>query len=186
MGTPRDFENGAYEYYKENQGITKSYYLIIFISSLLISIIGGSMLGWWLHKYHPTNRQLWMVPFGLILLLTPVLVWLSLIISDLCISKKEEEDVLKTNQQRIHPLDESLCAPKEMILWCTRDVVMCALKLIASIFSDFDLFNVGNSSLLAKLITHFWHFVLNHSKCSWWLLYTWFCRLQLSCSFVLF
>ena len=83
MGTPRDFENGDYEYYKENQGITKSYYLIIFISSLLISIIGGSMLGWWLHKYHPTNRQLWMVPFGLILLLTPVLVWLSLIISDL-------------------------------------------------------------------------------------------------------
>ncbi|KHN06351.1 hypothetical protein D0Y65_016949 [Glycine soja] len=112
MGKPKEVENGDYEYYKENQRITKSYYLIIFISSLLISIIGGSMLGWWLHKYHPTNRQLWMVPFGLILLLTPVIVWLSLIISDMFISKNEEEDVFKMKKQSIHPLDESLCAPK--------------------------------------------------------------------------
>ncbi|TKY64133.1 hypothetical protein E2542_SST14023 [Spatholobus suberectus] len=111
MGSPYGVENGDYDY-KENQGITtKPYYLVIFILSLLVSIVGGSLLGWWLHKYHPKNRQLWMVPFGLILLLTPVIVWFSLIISDLCISKNEEEDVFKMNQ-RIHPLDESLCDPK--------------------------------------------------------------------------
>ncbi|KAK7389755.1 hypothetical protein VNO78_25048 [Psophocarpus tetragonolobus] len=110
MGTPKGVENGDYEYYKENQGITKSYYLI-FILSLLISIIGGSLLGWWLHKYHPTNRQLWMVPFSLILFFTPVIVWLSLIIPDLFSSKNEQEDVYNMNQ-RIHPLDGSLCALK--------------------------------------------------------------------------
>ncbi|RDY01147.1 hypothetical protein CR513_15566, partial [Mucuna pruriens] len=93
MGTPKGVENGDYGYYKENQGITKPYYVMIFISSLLLSITGGSMLGWWLHKYHPKNRQLWMVPFGLILLFTPVIVWFSLIISDLCIPKNEDEDV---------------------------------------------------------------------------------------------
>nr|KYP59127.1 hypothetical protein KK1_014556 [Cajanus cajan] len=106
MERPKEVENGEYDY-KENQGITKPSYMMMFISSLLISIVGGSLLGWWLYKYHPTNRQLWMVPFGLILFLTPVIVWLSLIISDLCISTNKEEDVLRMNQ-RIHPLNDSL------------------------------------------------------------------------------
>ncbi|CAJ1950515.1 unnamed protein product [Sphenostylis stenocarpa] len=110
MGTPKGVENGEYEY-KENQGLTKSYYLVVFISSLLISTIGGSLLGWWLHKYHPTNRQLWMVPFSLILLFTPAIVCFSLIISGFRVSKNEEEDVLSMSQ-RIHPLNDSLCGPK--------------------------------------------------------------------------
>lgn len=101
-------ENG---HYKESFKITKPY-LVILVLSLLISIAGGSLLLWWLYKYHPTNRQLWMVPFGLILFFTPVIVWFSLIISDLCISKSEEEDAFKMNQQRIHPLDDSLCDQK--------------------------------------------------------------------------
>ncbi|ESW07300.1 hypothetical protein PHAVU_010G118200 [Phaseolus vulgaris] len=84
--------------YKEKQGTTKPYYFMVFISSLLISIIGGSLLGWWLHKYHPTNRQLWMVPFGLIFLFTPAIVCLSLVLSGPSIPKNEEHDVLNMNQ----------------------------------------------------------------------------------------
>ncbi|KAI6707803.1 hypothetical protein NL676_010765 [Syzygium grande] len=51
-----------------------------------VSLAGGLMLGWWEHQYHPNNRQLWMVPVGLILFLTPLFAWLSLVISDLCSS----------------------------------------------------------------------------------------------------
>ncbi|KAK7275422.1 hypothetical protein RIF29_16538 [Crotalaria pallida] len=91
-------ENGEY---KESSKITKPY-LMILVLCLLISIIGGSLLGWWIYKYHPTNNQLWMVPFGLILFLTPLIVWFSLFISDFCIiiSKMEEEegdDAFKVN-----------------------------------------------------------------------------------------
>jgi len=112
--------------YKEKQGITKSCYLMVFISSLLISITGGSLLGWWLHKYHPTNRQLWMVPFGLILLFTPAIVCLSLIISGPSIPTNEEEDVFNTNQ-RIQPLTNSFCGPKRwFLIWCTRCLLLCA------------------------------------------------------------
>ncbi|KAL2336257.1 hypothetical protein Fmac_010703 [Flemingia macrophylla] len=111
METPNGVQSGDCDY-KENQGITKCYYLMIFMSSLLISTVGGSLLGWWLLKYHPTNRQLWMVPFGLILFLTPVIVWFSFIMSDLCICKNREDDVFMTNQ-RIHPLSDSLSDPKK-------------------------------------------------------------------------
>lgn len=49
------------------------------------------MLGWWEHQYHPGNRQLWMVPVGLILFLTPLFAWLSLVISDLCSSSSPKD-----------------------------------------------------------------------------------------------
>ncbi|KAF3439803.1 hypothetical protein FNV43_RR18081 [Rhamnella rubrinervis] len=45
---------------------------------------GGLILGWWAYEFHPSNRQLWMVPFGLVLFATPLIVWLSLLISDIC------------------------------------------------------------------------------------------------------
>ncbi|KAE9619855.1 putative ATP-synthase-associated protein [Lupinus albus] len=73
--------------------------LVIFFLSLLLSIAGFFMLGWWLYKYHPTNSQLWMVPFGFILFLTPLIVWLSLTtIPDSCISEIDKEDISKTCQ----------------------------------------------------------------------------------------
>ncbi|XAR62923.1 hypothetical protein NMG60_11022662 [Bertholletia excelsa] len=53
------------------------------LASLSISMVGGVMLYWWAQKYHPRNRQLWMVPFGLILLATPVVVLFSVFVSDL-------------------------------------------------------------------------------------------------------
>ncbi|BAT98157.1 hypothetical protein LR48_Vigan11g022400 [Vigna angularis] len=113
MGTSKVVGDEEYEN-KEKQGMKKSHYFMVFISSLLISISGGSLLGWWLHKYHPANKQLWMVPFGLILLFTPFIVCLSVIISGPAIHKNDEEDVLNTNQ-RIHPLTNSLCGPNRLL-----------------------------------------------------------------------
>lgn len=55
--------------------------------SLMVSMIGGLALGWWEYEYHSTNSQLWMVPFGLILLLTPLVVWSSIFVSDICSSE---------------------------------------------------------------------------------------------------
>ncbi|KAK7292860.1 hypothetical protein RJT34_15715 [Clitoria ternatea] len=108
MGSLKGGESGEY---KKRQGLAKPYNLIICIMSLLISIGGGCLLGWWLHKYHPTNRQLWMVPFGLIVFLTPLIVCFSLFFSDLCVSDiNEEEDGFKMINQRIHPLmNDSHC-----------------------------------------------------------------------------
>ncbi|CAL0318021.1 unnamed protein product [Lupinus luteus] len=85
MGPIKEVENGEYT----EKSRIKKLYLMILVLSVLITIAGGSLLGWWLYKYHPTNKQLWMVPFSLILFLTPLIVWFSLFISDLCISKNE-------------------------------------------------------------------------------------------------
>ncbi|KAK2419432.1 hypothetical protein QL285_041529 [Trifolium repens] len=78
---------GTNEDNKKSKWITKLPYLLILFTSLFISIVGGCVLGWWLHKYHPTNSQLWMVPFGFVLFLTPIIVLLSILVPDPCISK---------------------------------------------------------------------------------------------------
>ncbi|KAG5044517.1 hypothetical protein JHK87_008432 [Glycine soja] len=77
--------------------------LFILFSSLLISIAGGSMLGFWLHKYHPSNTQLWMVPFGFLLFLTPLFICLSVIIPDLCVPRTriDQDQAFKIQD---HPL----------------------------------------------------------------------------------
>lgn len=85
-----NLENGDCK--ERNRRMRKLPDLVIFIGSLLISIGGGFLLGCWVHKYHPTNRQLWMVPFGLILLLTPLILWFSILISDLGVIQSEEDD----------------------------------------------------------------------------------------------
>lgn len=89
------------EDYSENQRKLKpASVIILFLLSVLISVAGGSVLGWWLHKYHPDNRELWMVPFGLIFLLTPIVIWFSLIVSDLFVSNRKEGEkvILRRNQ----------------------------------------------------------------------------------------
>ncbi|KAL4586205.1 hypothetical protein LXL04_010837 [Taraxacum kok-saghyz] len=50
--------------------------------SFTISIVGGFILLFWEIKYHPSNSQLWMVPVGLIMFLTPVLAWFAVFVSD--------------------------------------------------------------------------------------------------------
>ncbi|KAI4328967.1 hypothetical protein L6164_021277 [Bauhinia variegata] len=89
-------------------------YLMIFFLSLLICVTGGSVFGWWLYKYHPTNRQLWMVPFSLIFLFTPLMIWLSLHVSELCISSKSDEEQVSKVTRRIHPLNHSVRDPKQI------------------------------------------------------------------------
>ena len=50
---------------------------------ILISAVGGATLVWWGIYYHPTNQQLWMVPFGLVVLGTPVVASVSILASEL-------------------------------------------------------------------------------------------------------
>ncbi|KAF5733273.1 hypothetical protein HS088_TW17G00815 [Tripterygium wilfordii] len=49
----------------------------------MVSITGGVILGWWEYEYHPTNSHQWMVPFGLILFVTPLLVWFAVFTSEI-------------------------------------------------------------------------------------------------------
>lgn len=112
MEQTKEVENGDYN---ESKRIITKQYMMILVFSLLISMLGGSLLGWWHHKYHSTNRQLWMVPFGLIFFLTPLIIWFSLFISHLFISKSDEELEDASNMShliQIHPMDESICHPK--------------------------------------------------------------------------
>lgn len=57
---------------------------VVLLWSFFISLGGGLTLVWWELEYHSTNRQQWMVPFGLIMLVTPVIVCFSLFVSDIC------------------------------------------------------------------------------------------------------
>lgn len=58
--------------------------------SFLVSITGGLMLCWWEYEHHPTNSQLWMVPFGLILFVTPVIAWFAVLVSETTGDNSEE------------------------------------------------------------------------------------------------
>lgn len=51
-------------------------------SLLLACIVGAALLLWWTLEFHRDNRQLWMVPVGLILMGTPAVVWFSVVASD--------------------------------------------------------------------------------------------------------
>jgi hypothetical protein len=51
-------------------------------SLVAVGLGGAALLVWWVLAFHQANAQLWMVPAGLVLLGTPVMVWLSLFASD--------------------------------------------------------------------------------------------------------
>jgi len=109
MEQTKEVENGDYN---ESKRIITKQYMMILVLSLLISMLGGSLLVWWHHKYHSTNRQLWMVPFGLIFFLTPLIICFSLFISHLFISKSDEELEDASNMSQLIQIDESICHPK--------------------------------------------------------------------------
>ncbi|KAJ4825424.1 hypothetical protein Tsubulata_010350 [Turnera subulata] len=73
--------------------------------SFLVSMVGGFVLVWWEYKYHATNSQLWMVPFGLILFVTPVIAWFAVLVSETCDSKEDREDIKK--KKKSHQLNDS-------------------------------------------------------------------------------
>lgn len=63
---------------------------IICLGLLFVSMVGGVILGWWSSKFHPSNRQLWMVPLGLILLVTPIIICFAILLES-C-NYKETDD----------------------------------------------------------------------------------------------
>lgn len=79
--------------------------------SILVSVAGGILLGWWEYQYHPSYRQLWMVPFGLILFATPVIVWFSLVVSHVCNSKDGDNGTRMS--QPVYALSNSVSAKKD-------------------------------------------------------------------------
>jgi len=83
MGSNEGDENGGSN---KSRWLTKPSCWCVLFMSLLVSIAGGLVLGWWLHKYHPSNTQLWMVPFGFLLFLTPLIICLALVLPDLCVA----------------------------------------------------------------------------------------------------
>ncbi|KAJ0964087.1 hypothetical protein J5N97_029209 [Dioscorea zingiberensis] len=52
--------------------------------SILAIAGGGAILVWWALAFHPSNKQLWMVPLGLVLLGTPLVAGFSLLASSAC------------------------------------------------------------------------------------------------------
>lgn len=123
MEQTKEVEKGDYN--DESQRLTTKPYMMIFGFSLLVSIFGGFLLVWWLHKYHSKNKQLWMVPFSLIFFLTPLIIWFFLFISHLFISKSDEklEDASMSQLTLIHPKR-----------WCLAYMLfLCMLLEIAQI-----------------------------------------------------
>ncbi|CAN7066828.1 hypothetical protein Bca4012_097389 [Brassica carinata] len=58
--------------------------MVFLIYSVIVVIFAGLFLTYWVYKYHPTNSNLWMVPVGLIFLVTPAFLSISVLVSDLC------------------------------------------------------------------------------------------------------
>ncbi|EOX95609.1 Uncharacterized protein TCM_005055 [Theobroma cacao] len=100
MGSDKEesFETKA----KEPKRVVKTYTACLW--SFLVSLTGGLMLAWWEYEYHPTYRQLWMVPFGLILFTTPVIIWFAIFVSDIC-----------SFTEHVRPPDGSVHDPEKMI-----------------------------------------------------------------------
>ncbi|KAH7686754.1 hypothetical protein IHE45_04G124900 [Dioscorea alata] len=55
---------------------------------LTMSVAGAGLLVWWALAFHPSNKQLWMVPSGLIIFATPIFVLLALFAPNICRSFK--------------------------------------------------------------------------------------------------
>lgn len=107
MGTSekeRSVSNNNNESYREPKKIVQI--CLAWLGSFLVSMAGGLVLACWISKYHPTNKQLWMVPFGLVMFTTPILVWFVLVCSDIC-NLNCNGDVSWSKQQ-VPPLDRSI------------------------------------------------------------------------------
>ncbi|KAL9685360.1 hypothetical protein QQ045_022809 [Rhodiola kirilowii] len=75
---PEDDEGMAFG--RSNKGLR---IFLVWLSLFVSSLAGGIVMVWWELKYHPAYSQLWMVPCGLVLFGTPVIVWFSILVSDI-------------------------------------------------------------------------------------------------------
>nr|XP_051196232.1 uncharacterized protein LOC127309407 [Lolium perenne] len=57
---------------------------LVAASLVVVGLGGGALLVWWAAAFHRANARLWMVPVGLVLLGTPLVVWLSVFASGPC------------------------------------------------------------------------------------------------------
>lgn len=75
---------------KKRNGNMKSCKIATWVISMVVAcLMGGLVFGWWVFQFHPTNRQLWMVPFSLVLMIAPIFVMMSLLISAFCNSMNQ-------------------------------------------------------------------------------------------------
>lgn len=86
------------------------------LGSFLVSLVGGVMLSYWEFKYHPTNSQLWMVPFGLILFFTPVIVCFSIFVSEICNPVLNQADIIVSSHKQLSHSLSDLETCDQMIL----------------------------------------------------------------------
>ncbi|KAG7994799.1 hypothetical protein I3843_01G076600 [Carya illinoinensis] len=100
MGSLKEERDGSFR--DEQERVPKK--RIVYLWSLMVLVMGGLTLGWWEYEYHPTNSQLWMVPFGLILLVTPLFVWFSIFVSDAC--SLSEVDNIPMVSQAVRPVPD--------------------------------------------------------------------------------
>lgn len=59
--------------------IKKKYWIGCF-GLFIVSMGGGVILAWWNSKFHSSNGQLWLVPLGLILLITPIIICFAILL----------------------------------------------------------------------------------------------------------
>ncbi|CAL5383213.1 unnamed protein product [Camellia sinensis] len=95
--------------YNKFQKIVKG--CISCLAWFLMSMVGGLILVWWEVNYHPSNSQQWMVPIGLILMVTPVIVWFAAFVSETC-SPRESYDGVSSLNQPVMSSDNSVHDPE--------------------------------------------------------------------------
>lgn len=93
---------------RKQKKLVKGCTYVACLCSFLVSMLGGLILVWWEFEYHPTNSQQWMVPFGLILFGTPVIVWFSVLLSDICNSGVH----ISTSNPSVYAVDSSVDDPE--------------------------------------------------------------------------
>lgn len=69
---------------------------IICLGLLFVSMGGGVILAWWSSKFHPSNRQLWMVPLGLILMVTPIIICFAVLLESCKYRKIDDHQHLES------------------------------------------------------------------------------------------
>lgn len=99
MGTNKERNIGSDKEFKYKTLKKSIFWFVLF----LVSLAGGLTLTWWRFKYQPNNIQLWMVPFSLLLLVTPAIVWFSLVFSDICTVKNNDQNVMISRETQSAP-----------------------------------------------------------------------------------
>ena len=68
---------------QKNRGLKSVWACLVLV---LVSVSGGVLMGWWAVRFHRSQKQQWMVPFSLVLMIAPIFVLISVSISSFCTS----------------------------------------------------------------------------------------------------